>query len=153
MVEYVSQFGVTRVWGVGEGRDSANGAADSGMSGAVKDLIVKLDGAEIGFNKDADNDGVNDTFGRGASYVPAGALIKSVDVFVEEATAAATLTVALVEKDGTQVATGAASATEAGSAATISAYADKAVDKKGYVKVTADSYDGLKAKVVIRYVM
>lgn len=155
MTEYTSSFGVARVIGLGEGRD-ANGATNLGVSGAFHELKVHLTEAGAGFNKDADNDGVMDSFGRGVAHIPAGAAIASVDLKTNSVEGTASVTVGLYKKDGTEIdADGllTASVTEpslfSGEGATIGT----AMEEAAYVKATVSGATALDAELIVLYVM
>lgn len=155
MTEYTSMFGVARVIGLGEGRD-ANGATNLGVSGAFHELKVHLTEAGAGFNKDADNDGVMDSFGRGVAHIPAGAAIASVDLKTNSVEGTANVQAGLYKKDGTEIAaagllTGAVSKPSLFSGE--GEYIGNAVEEAAYVKVTVAGTAAFDADLIVLYVM
>lgn len=155
MTEYTSMFGVARVIGLGEGRD-ANGATNLGASGAFHELKIHLTEAGAGFNKDANNDGIMDSFGRGVAHIPAGAAIASVDLKTNSVEGTANVQAGLYKKDGTEIAaagllTGAVSEPSLFSGE--GEYIGNAVEEAAYVKVTVNGATALDAELIVLYVM
>lgn len=157
MASYVSSFGVERVYGLGEGVDIFNSTSAEGMAGSLHEIVCPLSLTGPTFNRDANNDGTNDSFGRGVANVPAGATIDSVDVKIEEVAGTVTaLNIGLYEKDGTVIdadglyktADGATAGLHTGTGALIGALAAKT----GYIKAEITGATALKGFVIVRYV-
>ena len=156
MGSYVDVFGVERIIGLGEGVDKLNSTSAEGMAGSLHEIVCPLSLTGPDFNKDADNDGTLDSFGRGVANVPAGATIDSVDVKIVEATGLSGLNIGLYEKDGTEIdadglyktADGVAAGLHAGTGALIGALAEKT----GYIKAEITGATALKGEVIVRYV-
>lgn len=157
MASYVSSFGVERVYGLGEGVDKFNSTSAEGMAGSLHEIVCPLSLTGPTFNRDANNDGTNDSFGRGVANVPAGATINSVDVKIEEVAGTVTaLNIGLYEKDGTVIdadglyktADGATAGLHAGTGALIGALAAKT----GYIKAEIAGATALKGFIIVRYV-
>lgn len=158
MTEYTSMFGVARVIGLGEGRDDRNGAAAVGMSGIVKEMVVPLSLTGPDFNKDKDNDGTFDSFGRGAANIPANATVVSADVVVRSVTGTVTkLNVGTYKKDGTVIdADGLVAATAAtkGLLKGAGALVGKNVGADAsYIKAEMTGATDIDADIVIKYVL
>lgn len=157
MTEYTSMFGVARVIGLGEGRDEHNGATSLGMAGAFHELKVPVTLAGVGFNKDADNDGVMDSFGRGVAHIPAGASIASVDLKTRSVEGTANVTVGLYKKDGSEIdADGLIAATPINEPSLFSgegALIGTTVADAAYVKATVSGATALDAELIVLYVM
>lgn len=156
MGSYVDVFGVERIIGLGEGVDKLNATSAEGMAGSLHEIVCPLSLTGPDFNKDADNDGTLDSFGRGVANVPAGATIDSVDVKIEDATSLSGLNIGLYEKDGTVIdadglyktADGVVAGLHAGTGALIGALAEKT----GYIKAEITGATALKGEVIVRYV-
>lgn len=157
MTEYTSSFGVARVVGLGEGQDTRNGAACVGMSGMFHELKIPVTLTGPDFNKDADNDGVMDSFGRGVAHIPAGAAIASVDLKTHSVEGTASVTAGLYKKDGTVIdADGliaAASVTEPSLFSGEGALIGTSVSEAAYVKATVSGATALDAELIVLYVM
>lgn len=158
MGSYVDVFGVERIYGLGEGVDKLNATSAEGMAGSLHEIVCPLSLTGPDFNRDANNDGTLDSFGRGVANVPAGATIDTVDVKIEEvAGTVSVLNIGLYEKDGTVIdADGLYSATDgvtaglhAGKGALIGALAEKT----GYIKASVTGATALKGFIVVRYIM
>jgi hypothetical protein len=70
----------------------------------VLDRIGSVDG--VSFPADLDNDGTNDGFTNADPYIPAGAVIRSAELYMSEAATSAgsaTIVVGTYEKDGTAI--------------------------------------------------
>lgn len=155
MTEYTSMFGVARVIGIGEGRDP-NGATNLGMSGAFHELKVHLTAAGAGFNKDADNDGVMDSFGRGVAHIPAGASIASVDLKTHSVEGTANVQAGLYKKDGTEidpVGLLGAAVSEPSLFSGEGEYIGKTVEEAAYIKVNVVGTEAFDADLIVLYVM
>ena len=157
MASYVSSFGVERVYGLGEGVDIFNSTSAEGMAGSLHEIVCPLSLTGPTFNRDANNDGTNDSFGRGVANVPAGATIASVAVKIEEVAGTVTaLNLGLYEKDGTVIdADGLYSATDgadAGLHAGSGALIGTVMEKTGFIKATVTGATALKGFVIVRYV-
>lgn len=155
MSEYTSTFGVTRIIGLGEGVDKRNGTSALGDAGSIHELIVPLSKDAPSFNKDANNDGTFDSFGRGAAYVPAGAFIDTVDLAIKSATSVTVLNVGLYQKDGTVIDADGLAAEENVSAGLIAgdgALVGTKLAYNGYIvaAVTGTAVDG---EIVVRYIL
>lgn len=157
MGSYVDVFGVERIIGLGEGVDKLNATSAEGMAGSLHEIVCPLSLTGPDFNKDANNDGTLDSFGRGVANVPAGATIDSVDVKIEEvAGTVSALNIGLYEKDGTVIdadglyktADGATAGLHVGTGALIGALAAKA----GYIKAEITGATALKGEIVVRYI-
>lgn len=156
MTEYTSSFGVSRVVGLGEGQDTRNGAACVGMSGMFHELKIPVTLTGPDFNKDADNDGVMDSFGRGVAHIPAGAAIASVDLKTHSVEGTASVTAGLYKKDGTVIdADGllTASVTEPSLFSGEGASIGTAMEEAAYVKATVSGATALDAELIVLYVM
>ena len=157
MGSYVDVFGVERIIGLGEGVDKLNATSAEGMAGSLHEIVCPLSLTGPDFNKDANNDGTLDSFGRGVANVPAGATIDSVDVKIEEvAGTVSALNIGLYEKDGTVIdadglyktTDGATAGLHSGTGALIGALAAKT----GYIKAGVTGATTLKGEVIVRYV-
>lgn len=95
MSEYVSDFGVTRVLGVDEGRSLKNESAN------VVDPVIKLKVVLSEANEAPDANVEGTSFGKGIAYIPAGAYIISAKAFNAKAVAGATI--GTYKKDGTEI--------------------------------------------------
>lgn len=157
MTSYVSSYGVERVFGLGEGVDKLNATSAEGNAGSLHEIVCPLSLTGPDFNRDANNDGTMDSFGRGVANVPAGAAIDTVDVKIESASSLTALTIGLYEKDGTVIdadglyvgsTDGLTVGLHAGSGALIGTVMTKA----GYIKAASTATD-VKGFVIVRYVM
>lgn len=157
MGSYVDVFGVERIIGLGEGVDKLNATSAEGMAGSLHEIVCPLSLTGPDFNKDANNDGTLDSFGRGVANVPAGATIDSVDVKIESVAGTVTaLDIGLYEKDGTVIdadglyktTDGVTAGLHAGTGALIGALAAKT----GYIKAGVTGATTLKGEVIVRYV-
>ena len=156
MTEYTSSFGVARVVGLGEGQDTRNGAACVGMSGMFHELKIPVTLTGPDFNKDADNDGVMDSFGRGVAHIPAGAAIASVDLKTHSVEGTASVTAGLYKQDGTEIdADGllTASVDEPSLFSGEGAAIGTAMEEAAYVKATVSGATALDAELIVLYVM
>lgn len=156
MTEYTSMFGVARVVGLGEGQDVRNGASCVGMAGMFHELKIPVTLTGPDYNKDSDNDGVMDSFGRGVAHIPAGASIASVDLKTRSVEGTANITVGLYRKDGTEIAaagllTGAVSEPSLFSGE--GEYIGDTVEEAAYVKATVEGAAALDAELIVLYVM
>lgn len=156
MSSYVDVFGVERVYGLGEGVDKFNATSAEGMSGSLHEIVCPLSLTGPDFNRDANNDGTKDSFGRGVAHVPAGAAIASVDVKINSTTGLSALTIGLYEKDGTVIdadglyvtADGVTVGVHEGSGALIGAV----LEKRGFVKAAITGATALEGEIVVRYI-
>ena len=156
MSSYVDVFGVERVYGLGEGVDKFNATSAEGMSGSLHEIVCPLSLTGPDFNRDANNDGTKDSFGRGVAHVPAGAAIASVDVKINSMTGLSALTIGLYEKDGTVIdadglyvtADGVTVGVHEGSGALIGTV----LDKRGFIKAAIEGATALEGEIVVRYI-
>ena len=150
MASYVSSFGVERVYGLGEGVDKLNATSAEGMAGSLHEIVCPLSLTGPDFNRDANNDGTNDSFGRGVANVPAGATIDTVDVKIEEVEGLSALTIGLYEKDGTVIdADGLTAGVHSGTGDLIGTL----MAKTGFIKAAGNTAaTKLKGFVIVRYI-
>lgn len=158
MTGYVDVFGVERIYGLGEGVDKLNSTSAEGNAGSLHEIVCPLSLTGPTFNKDANNDGTDDSFGRGVASVPAGASVKSVDVKIEDvAGTVSALDIGLYEKDGTVIdADGLYSATDgvtAGLHSGTGALVGALMEKRGFIKAAVTGATKLEGFIVVRYVM
>lgn len=156
MTEYTSSFGVARVVGLGEGQDTRNGAACVGMAGMFHELKIPVTLTGPDFNKDADNDGVMDSFGRGVAHIPAGAAIASVDLKTHSVEGTASVTAGLYKKDGTVIAASGLLTASVTEPSLFSGEGDSigtAMEEAAYVKATVSGATALDAELIVLYVM
>lgn len=160
MGSYVDVFGVERFIGLGEGVDKLNATSAEGMAGSLHEIVCPLSLTGPDYNKDANNDGTMDSFGRGVACVPAGAAIVSVDVKIEKTPELSALVVGLYEKDGTVIdadglyksADGLTVGVHAGSGALIGTVMEKAGFIKADKTVLYSDTDDLEGEIVVRYI-
>lgn len=158
MASYVDSFGVERVYGLGEGVDKFNASSAEGMAGALHELVCPLSLTGPDFNRDANNDGTNDSFGRGVANIPAGATIKDVMIKVNSLTGTVTAaTLGLYQKDGTVIdADGlydlGAGSFAAGLIAGNGALLDTVLEHKGFLKFAQTGATALDGEIVVRYI-
>lgn len=162
MSSYVDVFGIERVYGLGEGVDKLNSTSAEGMAGSLHEIVCPLTLTGPTFNRDANNDGTNDSFGRGVACVPAGASVVSVSVKIDSTPDLSALVIGLYEKDGTVIdadglyktSDGVTAGSHEGTGALIGALMEKA----GYVKAELETLYGyddgteLKGEIVVRYI-
>lgn len=156
MTEYTSSFGVARVVGLGEGQDVRNGASCVGMAGMFHELKIPVSLTGPDFNKDANNDGVMDCFGRGVAHIPAGASIASVDLKTHSVEGTANITAGLYKKDGTEISAAGLLAGAVSEPSLFSGegeYIGKTVGEAAYVKATVSGATALDADLIVLYVM
>lgn len=158
MANYVDVFGIERVYGLGEGVDKFNSTSAEGNAGSLHEIVCPLTLTGPTFNRDANNDGTNDSFGRGVASVPAGASIASVAVKIEDVAGTVTgLDIGLYEKDGTVIdADGLYSATDGvteGLHAGTGALVGTLMGKTGFIKAAVTGATTLEGFIVVRYVM
>lgn len=158
MSEYTSVFGVTRVFGLGEGADESNKSTSLGMEGIEHTLVAKLTATGPDFNKDADNDGTKDSFGRGVANIPAGAVIVSAEIAVRSFEGAGNVTVGLYKKDGTEIDADGLFANKAIATGLLTGegalVGESVGNAAGYLKVTGN--EGLinpDADIVVKYIL
>lgn len=146
---YISDFGVPRYVGRGEGVDNLNNAADPQSFGPLNFVVVPVDGDNAAPKENADT-----AFARGVAKVPAGAFVLACSLFTEAKGTSAAVNVGLYQKDGTAIdADGLiAAATPADGTETKGAGAliGKVVSEDGYIKATG-TLTGLKGKLVVFY--
>lgn len=157
MASYVSSFGVERVYGLGEGVDKLNATSAEGMAGSIHEIVCPLSLTGPDFNRDANNDGTNDSFGRGVANVPAGATIDTVDVKIEEVEGLSALTIGLYEKDGTVIDADGLYKTADGLTAGVHSGTGDLIGtlmaKTGFIKATGNTAaTKLKGFVIVRYI-
>lgn len=146
-MEYVSQFGVVRQYGRGEGRDELYDASAKPALGAHNFI-------EVVVNEMGPVPNVGTGYGKDAAFLPAGAVIVAGNLLVDSKGSAANVKLDLVKKDGSDA--------QALLAAVVSP-ADNSVNKcegaaigtrlaeDRYVKASG-TLTGLKAKLVIEYI-
>jgi hypothetical protein len=157
MASYVSSFGVERVYGLGEGVDKFNATSAEGMAGSLHEIVCPLSLTGPDFNRDANNDGTNDSFGRGVANVPEGATIDTVDVKIEEVAGLSALTIGLYEKDGTVIDADGLYKTADGLTVGVHAGTGDLIGtlmaKTGYIKATGNTAaTNLKGFIIVRYI-
>ena len=96
MGDYVDSFGLVRFVGRGEGVDNLYDASAKPAEGACNAIEIKFDGEGIGPN-------VGTKYDRAQAYLPAGSTIGRAVLFIEEVGSAASLTLKVVEKDGSDI--------------------------------------------------
>lgn len=144
---YVSEYGVTRVYGRGEGRDELCDATAKPALGGTNAITVIVD--ENGPVENAGNE-----FGRGAAKVPAGSVVAVANLLVDEAGSAEDVALNLVDKDGTNAVALLAASTPSGDNTVIAcegAAIGQRFDSDKYVKVSGTK-TGLKAKLVLEFI-
>lgn len=144
---YVSEYGVTRVYGRGEGRDELCDATAKPALGGTNAITVIVD--ENGPVENAGNE-----FGRGAAKVPAGSVVAVANLLVDEKGSAADVALNLVDKDGTNAVALLAATTPSGDNTVIAcegAAIGQRFDSDKYVKVSGTK-TGLKAKLVLEFI-
>lgn len=146
MSSWISDFGVVQYNGLGEGHDELYDASAKPSDGTFNHL-------EVVVNENGPVPNVGTGYGNGQACVPAGAVIKSAVLVVEEAGSAASVTLSLVKQDGTDPVALLAATTPSGDGVAIAA-AGTAVGKiygeDRYVKVGGTT-TGLKAKLVLTH--
>ena len=96
MGDYVDSFGLVRFVGRGEGVDNLYDASAKPAEGACNAIEIKFDGEGIGPN-------VGTKYDRAQAYLPAGSTIDRAVLFIEEKGSAASLTLKVVDKDGSDI--------------------------------------------------
>lgn len=158
MASYVDSFGIERVYGLGEGVDTLNAASAEGMSGSLHEVCCPLSLTGPDFNRDKNNDGTMDSFGRGVACIPAGATIEEVVIKVNSLTGTVTAaTLGLYEKDGTVIdADGLYALGEGTFAAGLldgnGALLKTVLAKTGYLKFAQTGATALDGEIVVRYI-
>ena len=145
MGEYVSDFGIIRHVGRGEGIDEKYNASAKPALGATNAIEVVVDGAAPQPNKGTG-------YGNGQAKLPAGAVIGRTVFLVEEAGSADDVKLQLVKVDGTdaQDMMDAADPTD-GSVVNANKLNGVRIAEDRYVKI-AGTTTGLKGKAIIEYV-
>ena len=146
MGEYVSDFGITRYVGRGEGRDAKYDASALPALGACNAIEVVVDGATPAPNKGTG-------YGNGQAKIPAGAVVGRTVFLVEAAGSADDVKLQLVKVDGSD-AQDMMAATDPTTGGVINANLlnGTRVAEDRYVKITGTTTTGLKGKVIIEYV-
>lgn len=158
MSSYVDVFGVERVYGLGEGVDKFNATSAEGMSGSLHEIVCPLSLTGPDFNRDANNDGTMDSFGRGVAHVPAGATIEEVVIKVNDLAGTVTAaTLGLYEKDGTVIDADGLYALGEGTFAEGLLDGNGALIKTvlvetGYLKFAQTGATALDGEIVVRYI-
>lgn len=158
MGSYVDVFGVERFIGLGEGVDKLNATSAEGMAGSLHEIVCPLSLTGPDYNKDANNDGTMDSFGRGVANVPAGATIQEVVIKVNSVTGTVTAaTLGLYEKDGTVIdADGlydlGAGSFSAGLISGNGALIGTVLEHASYLKFAQTGATALDGEIVVRYV-
>jgi len=146
MGSYVSDFGVVRYVGRGEGFDEKYDASALPALGGLNFIEVTL-----GENCPVPNVGTG--YGNGQAKVPAGSLIGRSVLFVEKKGSASGIKVSLVKKDGSDAQDMIASTTPDadGVAYNANLLNGTLVSEDRYVKISGTT-TGLKGKLVIEFV-
>lgn len=144
---YVSNYGVTRVVGRGEGYDELCDATahPSMTANNVIEVIV---------NEEGPVENAGSEFGRGAAHIPAGSVVVKGTLLVQEAGSASGVTLDLVDKDGTNAVALLAATTPSGDN-TVENCAGAAIGARTsvvkYVKA-GGTRTGLKAVLLLEYI-
>ena len=146
MGEYVSDFGIIRHVGRGEGIDEKYNASAKPALGATNAIEVVVDGAAPQPNKGTG-------YGNGQAKLPAGAVIGRTVFLVEEAGSADDVKLQLVKVDGTdaQDMMDATDPTD-GSVVNANKLNGVRIAEDRYVKIAGTTTTGLKGKAIIEYV-
>ena len=145
MGEYVSDFGITRYVGRGEGRDTKYDASAKPALGTENGIEVVVDE-----NGPLPNKGTG--YGNGQAKIPAGSFIKDAVLFVEKAGSASGVTLSIVKKDGSDAVALLAATTPTDNSTVVCAGAaiSKSYAQDRYIKV-GGTVTGLKAKLVVTF--
>lgn len=144
---YVSEYGVTRVFGRGEGYDELcdSTAHPSMTANNVIEVIVDENGP-------VENAGSE--FGRGAAKIPAGCVVVKGTLLVQKAGSAADVTLNLVDKDGSNSVALLAATTPSGDNTVVvceGAAIGSRTSVAKYVKA-GGTRTGLKAVLLLEYI-
>lgn len=147
MGEYISDFGIVRYVGRGEGRDEKYDASAMPALGPTNGIEVVVDE-----NGPVPNKGTG--YGNGQAKIPAGSVVIADSfLYVEKAGSAAGITLNLVKKDGTDPLLVLSETTPSGDGAIVNfsgAGIGVGLAEDRYLKV-GGTLTGLKAKAVISF--
>lgn len=144
---YLSQFGVIRVYGRGEGRDELCDATAQPALGGTNVITVDV-------NENGPVENAITHFGRGAAKIPAGGTVVAGKLLVDEKGSADDVELNLVDKDGTNAVALLAATTPSGDNVAIACEGAAIGQRFGsdkYVKVSGTT-TGLKAKLVLEFI-
>lgn len=145
MGEYISDFGIVRYVGRGEGIDEKYDAS-------AKPALGTENGIEVVVNENGPLPNKGTGYGNGQAKIPAGSLIKDAVLFVEEAGSADDVTLSIVKKDGSDAVAllGATDPTDNSTVICAGTAIGKSYAQDRYIKV-GGTVTGLKAKLVVTF--